>query len=331
MDSYTLKLKAMFENRLSSLHKKLEKDIIDLEYTKYEYHDIYVAYNLATESTDEEFEEPIITETRLSENATTSKFNELDSNFSSKLFTKSGIRGKTPMKSNNKNSVVSQVVVTNRSTANKDRSKTPAKKEASSNLESGIDDPRHKSTISGGIPINVSKRLEARKMSKGKIVDISIKDEREKSPRTKRSDKSPYPIGRDNKNFSSSKNLKTYDGKDKKEASSVLLTNTLINQQQFTAKKSNEEKGSVAQASPTQPNNEYSRLGTQKIDAKAARMDAGIQRNKKSVNTNANSKKENVSRSLIESQGKKLNKTSGAINSSNINNKSMNSECKTYY
>lgn len=325
MDSYALKLKTMFESRLNTLLGKLEKDITELEYTKYEYHDIYVAYNLAAESTDDEFEET--TETKSSENVT--KANDLDTNFSSKLLTKSGIRGKTPMKSNNKNSIVSQTVITNRSIPNKDRSKTPAKKEASTNLDAGFEDSRQKAA--SGIPINVSKRLEARKMSKGKVVDISTKEEREKSPRTRRLEKSPFPVGRDNKNYSSSKALKINEGKEKKDTSSILVTNTLINQQQFTSKKSNDDKGSIAQLSPAQPNGEYSRLGTQKIDAKAARMDAGIQRTKKSINMNT--KKDGASRSVLESQGKKLNKTSGAINSSNIHNKSMNSECKlrTYH
>jgi hypothetical protein len=336
------KLGNFFDKRTSKLLQKFEDDITILEKTKYEFYDYnkFICFSL---SFLEDEEDSLINLSTIESKADKSDFlNTTEGN----IIYKKEIRPKTPRKSNN------NVISTKSSTAlnshtqssisgasnqsnnfkNLDRSRTPIR-----TIENNTQRP---TIINGPIPNNISKRIEARRASQRhrdstpnqvpvKIDTIVNKD---KSPipniRSKRVDKSPYPLPKQ----SILEKDKIINNSNKKPANKEYIssqTTTFYNNSQLNTSVSNnnnEKTSTYTKKTVTiddGKNNTSNLINAKKIDPKEARLDAGIQRNKKTPIKSSNKPRDSsnisgINKSVIEDR-KKTNKTSLAIKVENNN------------
>jgi hypothetical protein len=249
-DDLRSKLENFMNSRIDSLQNKFEEDLEKLEKSKYNYYDVYQNFNTSIMSTDDEFNNSITLEDSVYSISNSEILNNTNDVQSGPILnTKSKIREKTPMRANNKSFINSTVNTNNNfnSTNNQssglnnnlkklNRSKTPLRKEKdttnnayNTNTNNTTNLTKNKERIFNNIPNNISKRIEARRMSSNKrdstpigllssqncsIYKNSInitesnnnmnkennKNNKDKSPLiknriqvTKRIDKSPYP------------------------------------------------------------------------------------------------------------------------------------------
>lgn len=314
------KLQQLLNNRLNSLKTKFEEDISNLENYKYEYYDCYKSLNSSLVSTDYEEEGIIDSKLDKSEILNTTNY-EGNDNFKDK------IRNKTPLRTHGKSVVMNNNANANNiSRANQsrfsqlDRSKTPIRADYSNNTS------KASLLTANAIPNNVTKRMEARRESQRKRdstpnniggFNNTIKD---KSPipniRSKNLNKSPYPhakqsiLDRSGLNISNKKSSNNVTRTENSHTTNFTGTNKDI----YHKKQAEDNNHNSHISNNTKP----SILTNKKIDAKAARMDAGIQRNKKNLTVKRTNDKDNstlsgMNKSMIEDRKKSMNKTSISI------------------
>lgn len=345
-EAIKIKLKAFLENKINNLSQKFEEDIMILEKAKYEYYECYKQLNISLTIPDDE--EDSCNLSTIESKADKSDFlNTTEGN----IIYKKEPRAKTPRRSNNNINNITKSSTTlnshtqsnsnainnqNNNFKNLDRSKTP--------IRSNENNTQRTTLVNGPIPNNVSKRMEARRASQrnrdSTPNQIPIKQEtfhvnKDKSPipniRSKRIDKSPYPIPK-----------QSILEKDK-EKDKILNSNKKVTVKEFTPSQTTAFYNNPQLNSSVNNSNNYDKISAytkksvvddgknntsnlvnpKKIDPKEARMDAGIQRNKKTPIKSSNKPRDSsnisgINKSVIEDR-KKTNKTSLAIKVENNN------------